>query len=86
VFRVAGLSPDSTAVLNIVTTGAQVIRTSDPRCTAFAGVASCQVSGADPAPVAVEVVAPQGARVVATLVPVQVDPDPDNNVWRADLG
>jgi hypothetical protein len=85
---VAGLASDSSAVLNIATTGASVLRTTDTRCQVEvnAGTAACQVTGADPSPVAVEVVAPQGAQVVATLVPVQVDPDLSNNTWRADLG
>ena len=66
--RVAGLPAGSSAVL-VVESDAEVVRTTDPRCTYAKARATCQVSGADLSPVTFEVVAPQGARVTASLTP-----------------
>ena len=50
------------------------------------GRASCQITGTDLSSVALEVVAPKPADVVATLTTTSPDSDPGNNTWRADLG
>jgi hypothetical protein len=86
VLRVAGLAPGSSAVLTVEASGANVVRTDDARCTASRARATCQVTGADLAPLSLEVVAPQGADVVASLSSAQPDPDPGDNTWRAVLG
>jgi hypothetical protein len=83
VVRVAGLG-GATAQLRIEGVDAQVVRTTDGRCTAVRTVASCQVSG--DTSVTVEVVVPQGGTVVATLAPSGSDSDAGNNTWRAPLG
>jgi RNA polymerase sigma factor (sigma-70 family) len=85
VLRVAALAAGSTAVLTVEATGAEVVRTDDGRCTTTRARATCQVSGANLAPVSLEVVAPQGAQVVASLSTAQPDPDPSDNTWRAVL-
>lgn len=86
VLRVAGLAPGSSAVLTVEASGANVVRTDDARCTANRARATCQVTGADLSPLSLEVVAPQGADVVASLSSAQPDPDPGDNTWRAVLG
>ena len=83
VVRVAGLG-GTTAQLRIEGVDAQVVRTTDGRCTAVRTVATCQVSG--DTSVTVEVVVPQGGAVVATLTPPGSDADSGNNTWRATLG
>ena len=83
--RVAGLPAGSSAVL-VVESDAEVVRTNDARCTYAKARATCQVSGADLSPIVLEVVAPQGARVTASLTPAAQDADAGNNSWRADLG
>ncbi len=85
VLRVAGLPAGSTAVL-VVESDAEVVRTTDRRCTYAKARATCQISGADLSPVSFEVVAPQGARVSASLTPAEQDASAGNNSWRADLG
>ena len=83
--RVAGLPASSSAVL-VVESDANVVRTTDPRCTYAKARATCQISGANLSPVSFEVVAPQGAQVSASLTPAEQDADAGNNTWRADLG
>jgi hypothetical protein len=83
VVRVAGLA-GAAALLRIEGVDAQVVRSSDGRCTAVRTAATCQVSG--DTSVAVEVVVPQGGSVVATLTPSGSDSDAGNNTWRASLG
>jgi RNA polymerase sigma factor (sigma-70 family) len=85
VLRVAGLPSGATAVLVVEATAANVVRSSDGRCTVSRTRATCQVSGSDLSPLTVEVVAPQGAEVVASLTPAVADPSPGNNTWRATL-
>ena len=86
VVRVAGLPAGTSAVLVVESADANVIRTTDGRCTFAKARATCQISAADLSPVTVEVVAPQGATVVASLSTASQDADPGNNTWRADLG
>ncbi len=81
----AGLAAGSSATL-VVESDANVVRTTDSRCTAAKARATCQIAGANLAPVAFEVVAPQGAQVTATLTPAEQDANAGNNTWRADLG
>ena len=83
VLRVAGLPAGATAVLVVESADANVVRTEDPRCVFAKALATCRLSGSDLTPVALEVVAPQGADVVATLTPAALDPNPGNNTWRA---
>ncbi|HEY0643088.1 MAG TPA: hypothetical protein VGD39_06705, partial [Nocardioides sp.] len=66
---------------------ASVVRTAgeDPRCTVVKVVATCQVTGANPAPLVIEVVAPEPTAVEATLTPIVPDLDQGNNTWRARL-
>ena len=85
VLRVAALPAGATAVLTLETSDASVVRTDDARCVVVKAVATCRISGADLSPVALEVVAPQGATIVAALAPVAPDADPGNNTWRATL-
>jgi hypothetical protein len=85
VLRVAGLPATSSATL-VVESDAEVVRTTDRRCTYAKARATCQISGADLSPVSFEVVAPQGARVSASLTPAEQDASTGNNTWRADLG
>ena len=86
VVRIAGLPAGSTAVLVVESADANVVRTTDGRCTFAKARATCQMSAADLSPVALEVVAPHGATVVASLSTAAQDADPGNNSWRADLG
>ena len=86
VLRVAGLPAGTTAVLVVESADANVVRTTDGRCTYAKARATCQISAADLSPVTLEVVAPQGATVVASLSAAAQDADPSNNTWRADLG
>ena len=86
VLRVAGVAPGTTAVLTVESPDANVVRTDDGRCTYARARATCQVSGADLSPVSLEVVAPQGAQVVASVSAPQPDPDTSDNTWRAVLG
>ena len=51
------------------------VRTDDGRCTSSKGRSTCQISGADLSPVALEVVAPKPAGIVATLTTAAADPD-----------
>jgi hypothetical protein len=85
VIRVAGLPSGATAVLVVEAPDANVVRTEDTRCVFGKARATCQISGADLSPVALEVVAPKGAEVVAGLTPAEPDPGPGNNTWRATL-
>ncbi len=86
VLRIAGLPGDATAVLVVESADGNVVRTTDGRCTFAKARATCQISGADLSPVTLEVVAPQGASVVASLTGATQDADASNNTWRADLG
>jgi hypothetical protein len=86
VLRIAGLPAGGTAVLVVESADANVVRTTDGRCTFAKARATCQISGADLSPVSLEVVAPQGATVVASLTAAAQDADTGNNTWRADLG
>lgn len=85
VLTVAGLPAGASAVLVVEAPAASVVRTGDARCTANRERATCQVSGNDLSPLTLEVVAPQGAEVVASLTPAAVDPNLVNNIWRAPL-
>jgi hypothetical protein len=85
VLRVAGLAPGSSAVLVVESPDANVVRTEDTRCLFAKARATCQVSGADLAPVSLEVVSPKGADVLASLTPATADADAGNNTWRARL-
>ena len=62
-----------------------MVRTTDARCVFAKARATCQINGSDLSPVALEVVAPQGAEVVASLTAAQPDADASNNSWRATL-
>ena len=86
VLRVAGLPSDSTAVLTVESADGNVVRTEDARCVFAKARATCQVSGADLSPIALEVIAPKAADVVASLSPAGPDADAGNNTWRAVLG
>jgi hypothetical protein len=82
---VAGLTGGATAQVRIEAAGESVVlRSGDARCTVVRTVATCQVSG--DTSVAVEVVAPQGGSVAATVSPSGSDADGSNNTWRAVLG
>jgi hypothetical protein len=83
--RVAGLATGSTALLVVESPDANVVRTDDARCVFAKARATCQISGANLAPVSLEVVSPQGADVVASLTPATADADATNNTWRARL-
>jgi hypothetical protein len=85
VLRPAGLPSGSGAVL-VVESDANVVRTTDPRCTYARARATCQISGTDLSPLTFEVVAPLGAQVTASLTPAEQDADAGNNAWRSDLG
>ena len=85
VLRVVGLPSGATAVLTLEASEANVVRTDDARCLVVKALATCQISGADLSPVALEVVAPQGATIMAGLTPADPDRDPGNNTWRATL-
>jgi hypothetical protein len=85
VLRVADLPAGARAVLVVESSDAGVVRTADRRCAFATARATCQIDGSDLSPVALEVVAPLGTQVVATLTAAS-DPDPGNNTWRATLG
>ena len=84
--RASSRRPAGSSAVLVVESDANVVRTTDARCTAVKARATCRITGADLSPVSFEVVAPQGARVSASLTPAEQDADAGNNTWRADLG
>lgn len=84
--QVADLPAGRTAQLVVTSEQVVVLWTDHDACSGDRTGMTCTLTGGTTSVVRVNVVAPSGASITASLVLTDPDPVPGNNVWRADLG